>query len=82
MERIKASSLLLFAAVVGGLLSLSVVFIGGTIAQLIAPIGGIEGLFIWWGLFAASCIPGSIIGFIILLALKRANISRVDFFEE
>ena len=58
------------------------VFIGGTIAQLIAPIGGIEGLFIWWGLFAASCIPGSIIGFIILLALKRANISRVDFFEE
>ncbi len=58
------------------------VFIGGTIAQLITPIGGIEGLFIWWGLFAASCIPGSIIGFIILLALKRANISRVDFFEE
>jgi len=58
------------------------VFIGGTIAQLIAPIGGIEGLYTWWGLFAASCIPGSIIGFIILLALKRANISRVDFFEE
>jgi len=58
------------------------VFIGGTIAQLIAPIGGIEGLFTWWGLFAASCIPGSIIGFIILLALKKANISREDFFEE
>ncbi|MBA7696116.1 hypothetical protein ES703_104758 [subsurface metagenome] len=58
------------------------VFIGGTIAQLIAPIGGIEGLFTWWGLFAASCIPGSIIGFIILLALRKANISREDFFEE
>jgi len=58
------------------------VFIGGTIAQLIAPIGGIEGLFTWWGLFAASCIPGSIIGFIILLALKKANINREDFFEE
>ncbi len=56
------------------------VFIGGTIAQLIAPIGGIEGLFTWWGLFAASCIPGSIIGFIILLALKKANINREDFF--
>jgi len=58
------------------------VFIGGTIAQLIAPIGGIEGLFTWWSLFAASCIPGSIIGFIILLALRKANISREDFFEE
>ncbi|MFX1575304.1 MAG: energy coupling factor transporter S component ThiW [Promethearchaeota archaeon] len=58
------------------------VFIGGSIAQLIAPIGGIEGLYIWWGLFAASCIPGCILGFLILLALKRANISRVDFFEE
>jgi len=58
------------------------VFIGGTIAQLIAPIGGIEGLFTWWGLFAASCIPGSIIGFVILLALKKANINREDFFEE
>ncbi|MFX1313460.1 MAG: energy coupling factor transporter S component ThiW [Promethearchaeota archaeon] len=58
------------------------VFIGGTIAQLIAPIGGIEGFYAWWGLFAASCIPGSIIGFVILLALKRANISREDFFEE
>ena len=56
------------------------VFIGATIAQLIAPIGGIEGLFTWWGLFAVSCIPGSIIGFIILLALKKANISREDFF--
>lgn len=56
------------------------VFIGGTIAQLIAPIGGIGGLFTWWGLFAASCIPGSIIGFIILLALKKANINREDFF--
>lgn len=52
------------------------VFIGGTIAQLITPIG----LFTWWGLFAVSCIPGSIIGFIILLAIKKANINREDFF--
>ena len=58
------------------------VFIGGTIAQIITPIGGIEGLFTWWGLFAASCIPGCIIGFVILMALKKANISREDFFEE
>ncbi|MHA2010180.1 MAG: energy coupling factor transporter S component ThiW [Promethearchaeota archaeon] len=57
------------------------IFIGGSIAQIIAPLGGLEGLFTWWGLFAASCIPGSIIGFIILLALKKANISREDFFE-
>jgi energy coupling factor transporter S component ThiW len=56
------------------------VFIGGTIAQIIAPLGGIEGLFTWWGLFAASCIPGSIIGFIILLTLKKARIGRDDFF--
>ena len=58
------------------------IFIGGTIAQIIAPLGGIGGLFTWWGLFAASCIPGSIIGFIILLTLKKANINREDFFEE
>ena len=58
------------------------VFIGGTIAQLIAPIGGIEGIFTWWGLFAASCIPGCVIGFVILLALRKADISREDFFEK
>jgi len=55
---------------------LGTVFIGGSIAQLITPIG----LFAWWGLFAASCIPGSVIGFIILLTLKKANINREDFF--
>ena len=53
------------------------VFIGGTIAQLITPLGS---LFTWWGLFAASCIPGSIIGFIILVTLKKANINREDFY--
>jgi energy coupling factor transporter S component ThiW len=57
------------------------VFIGGTIAQLIAPIGGIEGIFTWWGLFAASCIPGCILGFVVLLALRKAPLSREDFFE-
>jgi len=53
------------------------VFIGGTIAQLITPLGS---LFTWWGLFAVSCIPGSIIGFIILVTLKKANINREDFY--
>ena len=38
------------------------VFIGGTIAYLIVPLGGIEGLFIYWFLFAMSSIPGCILG--------------------
>ncbi len=57
------------------------IFIGGTIAQLIAPIGGIEGLFTYWGLFAASCIPGCIIGYLILLVLKRARITWEDYLQ-
>ncbi|MGQ4873457.1 MAG: energy coupling factor transporter S component ThiW [Promethearchaeia archaeon] len=63
---------------------LGTVFIGGTIAYLIAPFGGIsifEGLLIYWGLFAASCIPGSILGYIILVFLKRSGISRENFIE-
>jgi energy coupling factor transporter S component ThiW len=56
------------------------VFIGGTIAQIIAPIGGIEGLFIYWGLFAASSIPGCILGFIMLKILRKAGISWEDYF--
>mgnify|MGYP006278556373 CR=1 FL=1 len=55
------------------------IFIGGTIAQLIAPLGGIEGLFVYWGLFAASCIPGAIIGFIVLNFLEKSNISREEY---
>jgi len=58
------------------------IFIGGTIAQLITPTGGIGAIFTWWGLFAASCIPGCVIGFVILLALRKADISREDFFEK
>lgn len=57
------------------------VFIGGTIGFLIAPIGSsIEGLFIYWGLFAISSIIGSIIGFLILIYLKTIGISWEDFF--
>ncbi|MHA2429528.1 MAG: energy coupling factor transporter S component ThiW [Promethearchaeota archaeon] len=55
------------------------VFIGATIAYFITPI---YPLVIWWVLFAASSIPGSILGYIMLRILKRANISRMDYFEE
>ncbi|MHA1689147.1 MAG: energy coupling factor transporter S component ThiW [Promethearchaeota archaeon] len=58
---------------------LGTVFIGGTIAQIIAPIGGIAGLFTYWGLFAASCIPGSILGFIMLKILRKAGISWEEY---
>ena len=53
------------------------VFIGGTIAELIAPLG----LFTYWWLFALSCIPGCIIGFAILLIIKKAGISWENQFE-
>ncbi|TXT64932.1 MAG: ThiW protein [Promethearchaeota archaeon] len=57
------------------------VFIGGSIAFLINPLGTvITGLFTWWGLFAASCIPGSIMGFLTIKILERAEITWKDFF--
>lgn len=60
---------------------LGTIFIGGTIGHLISGnIFLIESLFTFWGLFALSCIPGSIMGFIILMALKPAKISWEDFF--
>ena len=56
------------------------IFIGGTIAYIIAPIGTvIEGLSLYWGLFALSCIPGCIIGFVILGILQAAGITWEDF---
>ncbi len=59
---------------------LGTVFLGGTIAHLISGnIFAIESLFTFWGLFALSCIPGSIMGFVILMTLKRAKISWEDF---
>ena len=60
---------------------LGTIFIGGTIGHLISGnIFVIESLFTFWGLFALSCIPGSIMGFIILMALKPAKITWEDFF--
>jgi len=62
---------------------LGTIFLGGTIAHLISPIGtifAIESLYIYWGLFALSCIPGCILGFLILMVLKQAKITWEDFF--
>lgn len=60
---------------------LGTIFIGGTIGHLISGnIFVIESLFTFWGLFALSCIPGSIMGFIILMSLRPANITWEDFF--
>lgn len=57
------------------------IFIGGTLAYFIAPLGTVlSGLSFYWGLFAASCIPGSIMGFLTLKILDRAGISWKDFF--
>jgi energy coupling factor transporter S component ThiW len=62
---------------------LGTIFIGGTIGQIILPIADIsamEGFITYWSLFALSSIPGSIMGFLILLVLKRAGITWEDFF--
>lgn len=62
---------------------LGTVFIGGTIGQLIVPIGNIfsiEGYLTYWGLFAASCIPGCIIGYVLLEVIKLAGITWEDYF--
>ena len=59
---------------------LGTVFIGGTIAYVIAPLGSIiEGLSFYWILFAMSSIPGCIIGFIILGILKTSGITWENF---
>jgi len=59
---------------------LGTIFIGGTIAYLIQSFGTpLFNLYIWWGLFAASCIPGSIMGFLTLKVLNKAGISWKDF---
>lgn len=62
---------------------LGTVFIGGTIGHLISSFPNIfviESLFTFWGLFALSSIPGSVLGFAILVALEPAKITWKDFF--
>ena len=61
------------------------VFIGATIAYLIAPLIGFTPgwnvifLLGYWSSWALSSIPGSIMGFIIVKILRKAGISREDF---
>lgn len=61
------------------------VFLGATIAYLIAPLIGftpdwnIIFLLGYWSSWALSSIPGSIMGYIILKVLRKAGISREDF---
>jgi len=58
------------------------IFIAGTIAEMITPVQGIisiEGLLFFWGLFGASSVTGSILGYSTLKILRRTGITREDF---
>jgi energy coupling factor transporter S component ThiW len=54
------------------------ILIGGTLsALLIAPVigqGTAPSLWFFWTAFGASCIPGSILGYIILKILRRSQV--------
>lgn len=54
----------------------------GKLLDLTANEGSLFAFFIFGGWWALSCIPGSIVGFIILLILKRVEISRETLFGE
>jgi energy coupling factor transporter S component ThiW len=62
---------------------LGTVVIGATISALIfAPlVGAAPDIAFFWIAFAASCIPGSILGFIILKILRKTGILE-EFLEE
>ncbi|WP_287585717.1 energy coupling factor transporter S component ThiW [Candidatus Borrarchaeum sp.] len=62
---------------------LGTVIIGATISALIfAPlIGATPNITFFWIAFAASCIPGSVLGFIILKILRKSGILD-EFLEE
>jgi energy coupling factor transporter S component ThiW len=53
-----------------------------TLLDLTANEGSLFAFFIFGGWWALSCIPGSVIGFVILLVLKRVEISRETLFGE
>lgn len=60
---------------------LGTVFIGGSIGYIVAPIGDsvIIGLATYWWLFFLSSIVGSILGFIMLVILKRVGYTWENF---
>lgn len=62
---------------------LGTVVIGATLsAWIFAPLIGVGGtLTFFWIAFAASCIPGAIVGFIILKILRKSGILE-EFLEE
>lgn len=62
---------------------LGTVFIGGTIGYFIAPVSGslIGGLLFYWGLFAASSIPGCVLGYLMLYFINRSGVSWEDYYQ-
>jgi len=63
---------------------LGTVVIGATISALVvAPyLGKAFTVAFWWTAFAASSIPGSILGFIVLKSLRLSGITDMLGFEE
>jgi len=64
---------------------LGTVFIGATISTLVvAPyLGKAFTVVFWWVAFAASSVPGSILGYVVLKALRMSGLSdRLDFESE
>ena len=55
---------------------IGMVVIGATLSALVVSplIGGSATLYFFWLAFAASCIPGSILGFLIIKLLRRSGV--------
>jgi len=58
--------------------SLGTVFIGGSLSALVVSpyLGRSATLYFFWTAFAVSCIPGSMLGLVILKALRHVRIDR------
>jgi energy coupling factor transporter S component ThiW len=57
---------------------LGTVVIGATLSALVVSplIGGSATLYFFWLAFAASCIPGSILGLVIIKVLRRSGLDK------
>lgn len=57
---------------------LGTVVIGASLSAIVVSpfMGGSATLLFFWTAFAASCIPGSVLGLIVLKALRRAGLDR------
>lgn len=60
------------------------VFIGGTIGYFLVPVSGdlLAGLLFYWGLFAASSIPGCILGYLMLYLINKSGLSWKDYYQK